>query len=1012
MARKTGSRSLENELQITRENLQAAVEELETSNEELQATNEELLSSNEELQSTNEELQSVNEELHTINAEVVTKNEELVALGEDVRDLISSGESALLLLDEQLAVRQFTPTLAQVFSLQEGDIGRPIAYVRHGLIFPELMTELEKVSTSGQRFVKDVADSLGNEYMLRIIPAAGSPITRANGDKSEGKRRGVVVSLVNINERVASEKVLRESEERFRLMVNSLPGFAIHLLDPKGYVTTWNDAARDSTGFDRTDVLGRKFEMFFLPDDREIANTLLATALVKGQAEDEGWRLRKDGSQYWAYSVLSPLRHSDGELVGFVRICQDRDEQRERYRRLQKLSLAIEQSQERLLITDSDGGIEYCSPMYLRDVRKTAEELVGHKVWEVYSGLISPQDVTALQTAVQGAGVWQESIIRFDSDGDEYVCRVIMTALDDAAGSRTGYLLRHEDVTEIVRKARQERAHAEELERRVEERTRELKEARNRAERLAQTKSEFLSNMSHEIRTPMNAVLGLTYLLQREALTTQAIDLTRKIQSSGQALLGIINDILDVSKIESGYLEIESFPFYLGDVLSTVGTIMSANAKEKPIELHVNAPKIGARIVGDSVRLQQVLLNLTANAIKFTERGKVELVVEMASQCDQKVALRFSVRDTGIGMDASTQARLYEPFFQADASTVRRYGGTGLGLAISRQLVNLMGGDLRVDSALGQGSTFHFELSFSTENQDLSEAVEQLEEHWQDAQRLAGYRLLVVDDSEVNREVAQRIFESEGAAVHLARDGLDAVEWLAKNPGGIDVVLMDIQMPRMDGYAATTHIREKLFLTELPVIALTAGALDQQRSEAFANGMNEFISKPFDVERAIATIIRVRHMEMPSSNAHLLKSQIQDPVVSASGADSSQDRVIRDRENMVLDTELGVRLWRNPTAYRRALKKFQGDDESGIGGMVAMLDASAVAGDLVDAAKRAHKLKGAGANLGLAALAERAAALHASITAGENSSLLLEQLHADLAQARTAIESYLLESDT
>ncbi|MCB1954382.1 MAG: response regulator [Rhodocyclaceae bacterium] len=1115
-------RDLESELQITRENLQAAVEELETSNEEL-------LSSNEELQSTNEELQSVNEELHTVNAEVVSKNDELVSLGKDVADLLSSGESALLLLDEQLNVRQFTPSLTRVFSLQEQDIGRPVAYARHNLMIPDLMATLEGVAAQGRRVVQDVTDNIGNNYMLRIVPIASEA-----RPKGPTRCEGVVLSLVNINERVAAEKVLRESEERFRLMVNNLPGFTIHLLDPKGYVTSWNAAAQASTGFERRDVLGKKFDLFFDAEAREqkIPGRLLETALAQGKAEHEGWRVRKDGSRYWGSSTLSPLQDPEGEAIGFVRISQDRSEQQAQAQRLHKLSQAIEQSSEQMLLIDARGRIEYVSPSYLSLTGRRADEILGLDVGEKYAGMLAPRDGKALQAALQSAGHWQGECARLARDGTERVFHSVLSPLRDADGNPNGFLMRHEDVTERVRLAEAERAHAEELEQRVAERTRELEDARQRAEHAAQAKSEFLSNMSHEIRTPMNAVLGLSYLLQREATSPSAVDLAHKIHQSGQTLLGIIDDVLDFSKIESGRLEIEQAPFHLHDMLSTIGTIMAANTRDKTLELVIHPPaQLPPRLVGDVVRLQQVLLNLTSNAIKFTDQGEVELRIDVAGSRGSEVDLRFSVRDTGIGIDADTQARLFQPFQQADASTTRRFGGTGLGLAISRQLVTLMGGQLELDSTPGQGSTFHFELSFRTAEDsgsqkqalhmhalvaddnpvalegaaatvaslgwsvetatdgraaldkvletpalqgpdavvlldwrmpeldglavatavcealpperrpllvlfsvqnreqlqaepsahavsailnkplspsDLYDAVIAMRRTLGDGcgdgeqperavvQRLAGMRLLVVNDSEINREVAERIFGDEGAAIALADDGVSALAWLESHPGEVDVVLMDVQMPGMDGHEATRRIRRIPALKHLPVIALTAGALEHQRKEALDSGMNGYIPKPFDVERAIAAILS--HAQVPGQGAP--------PAGCTTPAAAPSAAARQVAPPAVLDIARGEALWRNHAKYRHYLGNYVTENAN----IADQVDEALSAGELALAIGHAHRVKGSSGNLALLALSQRAGELEAGLVAGQNPLSLLDALRVALADAQRAVAAYLAEA--
>ncbi|TFW13470.1 PAS domain-containing sensor histidine kinase [Duganella callida] len=415
------------------------------------------------------------------------------------------------------------------------------------------------------------------------------------------------------------------------------------------------------------------------------------------------------------------------------------------------------------------------------------------------------------------------------------------------------------------------------------------KNSEQRAEAASRAKSEFVANMSHEIRTPMNAVLGVAYLLANTPLSAAQQEYVDMIRSSGQVLLGILNDVLDFSKIEAGRMELAPLAFRPREVLDAVAGVMSLQANARGIGLTILADDdVPRALFGDAMRLQQILLNLVGNAIKFTEHGGVTLrVVSVTAGRGEGARLRFSVTDTGIGMNPEQQSRLFSAFNQADASTTRRFGGTGLGLAICRRLTELMGGEISVRSAPGAGSEFAVTLPFATVDEDADieaapwqsaaaqgwpspaapaaeaiaapapvlqpSAAEQAPDA--DVPRLHGARLLLVEDHPLNQVVARGMLEHAGASVDLAENGELAVDRLRDHPANYDIVLMDVQMPVMDGYEATRRIRHVLGL-KLPILAMTAGVMQSEQDQCIAAGMDDFIAKPVDVEQMLDTISR------------------------------------------------------------------------------------------------------------------------------------------------------------
>ena len=408
-----------------------------------------------------------------------------------------------------------------------------------------------------------------------------------------------------------------------------------------------------------------------------------------------------------------------------------------------------------------------------------------------------------------------------------------------------------QDISE-VRQARADlQAHQDRLEQTVRERTAELESARHEAERLSRIKSEFLANMSHEIRTPLNGVLGLAQIGARDH-DGHAREVFEQINASGRLLLGVINDILDFSKIEAGKLRIELQPLRLKDLLERSVATVRERADEKGLALRVDLDaSLPATCISDALRLEQVLLNLLSNAVKFTQRGEVCL-----SACAQDGHLMLAVTDTGIGMSAGQVDRLFHPFEQADGSTTRRFGGTGLGLTISRRLVEMLGGDIRTQSEPGVGTRFEVWLPLVTDVPPVSGAVP-LDEAGPGApahaQRLSGVRVLAAEDNAVNQLVLTELLAIEGAQVAMCDSGADALVRLqTQGRGAFDVVLMDIQMPGMDGYEATRQMRA--FAPDLPVIGQTAHAMAEEHHKCRDAGMVDLVVKPIELEALVSTV--------------------------------------------------------------------------------------------------------------------------------------------------------------
>ena len=409
-------------------------------------------------------------------------------------------------------------------------------------------------------------------------------------------------------------------------------------------------------------------------------------------------------------------------------------------------------------------------------------------------------------------------------------------------------------VVGYTRDLRQEKAMFEAMRRKEDE----LRLARDLAEQSAKAKSEFLANMSHEIRTPMNAILGMTHLLDDTSLTDKQRGFVDQARHSANLLLHIINDILDFSKIEAGKMDMEDVNFSLRKLIAHAQNGVDTQAAGKGLKIHTEIePDVPDRLSGDPLRLEQVLLNIAGNAVKFTREGGVSLRVSRAREQAEpgRIALLFEISDTGIGMTPEQVSGLFQPFSQADTSTTRKFGGTGLGLAISRSLVAMMHGKIWCASQPGQGSKFSFLAVFGLpEQMEQAEPAGRPEDFACATADLQGLRVLLAEDNEINQMIAVELLESRGIVVDAANNGLEALEALRKNK--YDIVLMDIQMPEMDGLTATARIRENPKFQDLPVIAMTAHAMIGDREVSLEGGMNDHITKPIDPELLYAALAR------------------------------------------------------------------------------------------------------------------------------------------------------------